>query len=72
MVSEHIIPNRAIRELATIADANGGEVTIGVDCDSVLIEAALPILLGAAERAEFDQMYIAASHQAEAWTAEHG
>lgn len=67
------IPQTAIRPARTLRDVHGLPVDVHADCDGVAITiGGRTAILGPAERAAFDQLYVAASHEAEAWAQVHG
>jgi hypothetical protein len=59
----------AAREIGRLADAAGGTVRVGVDCDAVTIGGPRPIRLDAAGRDLFTRLYFDAERAAEAWAS---
>jgi hypothetical protein len=60
----------AVRAVGYVLDANGAQITVGVDCDAVAVSGA-GVILDAAARKHFQLLFMEAERQAEAWQAEH-
>jgi hypothetical protein len=61
-----------VHVIARIQGETGTEVTVGADCDGVVIHAAGNVVLGHGAREEFSRAYSEAVRQAGAWAERYG